>query len=85
MLRSSLDLPHQTELDITARHVARLGSPRVPSYTAVDARLAWRPREGLEWSIAGQNLFGSGHGEFTDRTTRTQFGRAVFVELVSRF
>jgi iron complex outermembrane receptor protein len=85
MLRSSLDLPHQTELDITARHVARLGSPYVPAYTAVDARLAWRPREALELSIAGQNLFASGHGEFTDRATRTQFDRAVFVELVSRF
>jgi iron complex outermembrane receptor protein len=85
MLRSSLDLPRQTELEITARHVSALAFPTVPAYTALDMRWAWRPRAGVELSIAGQNLLGPAHGEFTSVSTRTAFSRAVFLELVSRF
>ena len=33
--------------------------------------LGWRPRPNIDLSIAGQNLLGAGHGEFTDVTTRT--------------
>jgi iron complex outermembrane receptor protein len=84
-LRSSLDLPGQTELDLTARHVAELTQPLVPSYSTVDLRMSWRPRPDLELSVIGQNLVGPAHGEFTPLTTRTSFGRAVFVEVVSRF
>lgn len=41
-LRSAWDLTRQVELDATMRYVAALGAPRVPSYLALDARLAWR-------------------------------------------
>jgi iron complex outermembrane receptor protein len=85
LLRSSLDLPGQTELDLTARHVAQLTQPLVPSYLAVDMRLSWRPRADLELSVTGQNLVGPAHGEFTPLTTRTAFGRAVFFQVVGRF
>lgn len=85
MLRSSLDLPRQTELEITARHVSALAFPPVPAYTTVDMRWAWRPRTDVEFSIAGQNLLGPAHGEFTSVSTRTAFSRAVFLKLVSRF
>lgn len=84
-LRSSLDLGHQTEFDAGVRHVSALSSPAVPAYTAVDLRLAWRPRQDLELSVSGQNLFDAGHGEFTSVTTRSELGRAVFVRLVSRY
>ena len=85
MLRSSLDLPGQTELDVTARYVSELPSPQVPSYWALDLRWGWRPRPDLELSITGQNLLGPAHGEFGAASTRTAFSRAVFLELVSRF
>ena len=85
MLRSSLDLPRQMELDITARHVAELPLPNVPGYLAVDMRWGWQPRSGLEISITGQNLLGPPHGEFTEAQTRTAFSRAVFVECLIRF
>jgi iron complex outermembrane receptor protein len=85
LLRSSLDLPGQAELDLTVRHAAQLAQPLVPSYLAVDMRLSWRPRADLELSVTGQNLIGPAHGEFTPVTTRTAFGRAFFVEVVSRF
>jgi len=83
--RSSLDLSPQSEFDVVARRVSRRSSPAVPAYSAVDIRYGWRPRKGLELSVTGQNLFGKGHGEFTDVTTRTEVGRGVFINVVSRF
>lgn len=85
LLRSSLDLPWESELDLTMRHVSALSNPAVPAYTAVDIRVAWRPRPDLELSITGQNLFDRGHGEFTDVSTRTEIGRSVFFKILSRF
>ena len=85
LLRSSLDLPGQTEFDLTIRQVAELAQPLVPSYVAMDMRLSWKPRADLELSVTGQNLVGPAHGEFTSMTTRTAFGRAFFVKVVSRF
>jgi iron complex outermembrane receptor protein len=65
-LRSSFDLPKQTQFDLIGRYVSRLSgfTPSVPSYVAVDARLAWKPREQLELAIIGQNLFDSHHQEY---------------------
>ena len=84
-LRSSFDLPRQTELDITLRYVSRLALPVVPSYLAMDLRWGWRPRPDVEVSITGQNLLGPPHGEFTAEATRTAFSRAVVAELLWRF
>ncbi|MEA2342995.1 MAG: iron complex outerrane recepter protein [Thermoanaerobaculia bacterium] len=84
-LRSSLDLPRQGEFDVIARGVSERSNPTVPAYSAVDLRYGWKPRPGMELSVTGQNLFGKSHGEFTDITTRTEIGRAVFVKLVKRF
>jgi iron complex outermembrane receptor protein len=67
------------------RHTAALSNPVVPSYTAVDLRYGWKPRHDVEVSITGQNLFGGGHGEFSDVTTRTQLERSAFVKLLYRF
>jgi iron complex outermembrane receptor protein len=84
LLRSSLDLGPRTQFDLTWRYVGELSQPAVPSYTALDLRLGWRPRPNIDLSIAGQNLLGAGHGEFTDVTTRTDFKRAVFLKLEYR-
>lgn len=84
LLRSSLDLGPRTQFDVTWRYVGALSQPAVPSYTALDLRLGWRPRPNIDLSIAGQNLLGGGHGEFTDVTTRTDFKRAVFLKLEYR-
>jgi iron complex outermembrane receptor protein len=86
MLASSLDLPYRTEFDVRVRHVSELpGGPRVPAYTALDLRLGWKVRPDLELSVTGQNLFGSGHAEFTDPVTRTEFQRSVFIKALGRF
>jgi iron complex outermembrane receptor protein len=84
MLRSSLDIGPRTQFDVTLRYVGALSQPAVPSYTALDLRLGWQLRPNVDLSIAGQNLLGSGHGEFTDVATRTDIKRAVFVKLVCR-
>ncbi len=68
-LQSSFDLPHNIEFDLIGRYVDNLpGSPTGPktgieSYTALDARLAWKPRKGLEIAVVGQNLIGDNHLE----------------------
>jgi iron complex outermembrane receptor protein len=85
MLRSSLDLPHQSELDVILRRVAALSNPTVPAYSTVDLRYGWKPRRDIEVSITGQNLLGGGHGEFTSISTRTEHQRAVFLKLLSHF
>lgn len=84
-LRSSLDVSGYGEFDVIGRRVSERSLPAVPAYTALDVRFGWRPRRGIELSVTGQNLLGNGHGEFTDVSTRTEIGRAVFVDLVSHF
>jgi outer membrane receptor protein involved in Fe transport len=84
IVRSSLDIGPRTQFDLTMRYVGALAQPAVPSYTALDLRLGWKLRPNVDLSIAGQNLLGSGHGEFTDIATRTDIKRAVFVKLVCR-
>jgi iron complex outermembrane receptor protein len=83
-LRSQLDITERHEFDVMLRRVGSLpveaGLP-VPGYTAVDARLGWRPTRAMEMSLVLENLFDREHAEFT---TASQYGRAVFLKLVWR-
>ena len=81
ILRSSLDLPGQQEFDVMARHVSRLPNPSVPSYTAVDARYAWRLQKELEISVTAQNLFDKRHPESGAVATRSEIERGVFFKV----
>jgi iron complex outermembrane receptor protein len=82
-LRSSLDLPHEFESDLTVRHVSALSDPAVPGYYALDLGLGWHPKPGLSLQLGGENLLGGGHGEFTDITTRTEVGRTIAFRVVA--
>jgi iron complex outermembrane receptor protein len=62
-LRSSMDLPHNTELDVMARYVSELQALDIPDYFTVDVRLGWRPAENIELSLVGQNLIENRHLE----------------------
>jgi iron complex outermembrane receptor protein len=84
ILRSTLDLGARTEFDVTLRYVGALSQPAVPSYTALDLRVGWQLSSKVDLSLLGQNLLDSGHGEFTDVATRTDFKRAVFLKLLCR-
>jgi len=62
-LRSSMDLPHDTELDVMGRYVSELDGLDVPDYFTMDAQLSWRPTENLELSLVGRNLVEPRHVE----------------------
>jgi iron complex outermembrane receptor protein len=84
-LRSSLDLPHRTELDIDVRNVGRLPNPVVPSYTAVDMRIGWHVNNDVELSVVGTNLFDPEHPEFGAPGTRSEIGRGVYGKVLWHF
>lgn len=80
-LRSAFALSDNMQFDLAVRKVGALSNPGVPGYTAVDARLGWEMRRGLELSVYGHNL-GGGHGEYGPLATRTEVGRSLGVKLV---
>lgn len=79
-LRSSITLRAAHDLDTSIRHVGELPITRVPAYTAVDVRYAWRAYPGLELSLIGQNLFDARHAEHGD-STRAEFDRAFVAQI----
>ena len=81
-VRSSLDLPYGMSLDVGLRAIGALPNPPVPSYVALDARLAWVLARGVEFSLAGFNLTDSRHPEFGTPGTRSELGRRVVARLV---
>jgi iron complex outermembrane receptor protein len=64
MLRSSLDLPDRSQLDVIVRYVGALPNPSVPSYTVMDVRYGMPLRRDLELSFAARNLLDAPHAEF---------------------
>jgi len=85
MLRQSLDLPANLQMDLGFRFVGQIVNQTVPAYRELDARLAWLPRPWLEWSIAGQNLLHAHHPEFGAPATRKEAERNVTGKIVWRF
>ncbi len=83
-LGSSFDLGSNLELDFTVRRVGALPNPALPAYTALDARLGWRPRHDLEVSLAVQNLADPRHAEWGSAAARAQVERTAFVKIVWR-
>jgi iron complex outermembrane receptor protein len=64
-VRSYVELPGDFRLYAGVRYVAELSAQRVPSYTAVDASIEWRP-ESRPWSatLTVHNLNDDRHLEF---------------------
>ncbi len=76
-LRSSMDLSKAWELDLWVYYVDELSASsiiayqkeiEIDSYTSLNARLGWRPRKNLQFSLVGQNLQGGEHAEFAAET-----------------
>ena len=63
-LRSSLDLAAGLELDGALRHVGELTYLKLDSYLELDLCLGWRPADGVEFSLVGQNLLHARHPEY---------------------
>jgi iron complex outermembrane receptor protein len=64
-LHSFLTLPRNFELDTSLYHVSTRVTDSIPSYTRLDARLAWHVRENIELSAVMQNLLDGHHPEFS--------------------
>ena len=90
-VRSSFDLPGHVELDLIGRYVDSLAgfTPGIKGYIACDARLAWKPRENLEFAIVGQNLLDAHHPENGTnplvKTPLVEIRRGVYAEVTLRW
>jgi iron complex outermembrane receptor protein len=62
-LRSSMALGPSVDLHGALRYVGKLAALDVPEYLVADLRLAWRPADDLEFSIAGSHLLDNHHPE----------------------
>jgi iron complex outermembrane receptor protein len=80
-LRSTFNLSDNVDVDVGVRKVGPLPKPYVRGYAALDARVGWRPRKGMELSVVARNLNG-GHGEYGSELTRSEWGRSLGVKLV---
>lgn len=87
-LRSQLDISSQWEFDWILRFIDGLPNINVPSYFAFDVRLGWHPKENLEFSVVGQNLFDRYHPEFTPTETffsTTEIEQSVYGKVTWQF
>jgi iron complex outermembrane receptor protein len=89
-LWSQWDVSRQFECDIGVRYVDSLDALllRIPAYTEIEARLAWRPNRSCELAIVGNNLLQAHHQEFNPVIVfggDVQVDRAVYAKLTFRF
>jgi iron complex outermembrane receptor protein len=84
-LRSYLDLPGDTSLDVALYEV---GAHReVPAHLRLDARIAWRPKPALEIAAVVQDALEARHIEFSPGflTSPVLIQRAAYVKLTLRY
>jgi iron complex outermembrane receptor protein len=87
-VRSTFDLADDWDFDIWTRYVSELPERGVDAYFTFDLRLGWRPTDGVELAIVGQNLAASEHLEFTPElinTTPTEVQRSVYGKVTVNF
>jgi iron complex outermembrane recepter protein len=90
-LRSSMDLPYHTQLDLDGRWIDSLTINNgatlatVPSYFELNTRLAWQITKHVEVSVVGQNLLHTRHYEYgfpnspgTEQIVRSVYGKVSF-------
>jgi iron complex outermembrane receptor protein len=81
-VQSIVNLPWHLEFDQTYRYVGELPQYGVHPYNAVDARLGRRVGEGLDFSVAGQNLLRPSHPEFGEGFgTPVEIKRSIFASI----
>jgi iron complex outermembrane recepter protein len=83
-LRAQTDLPHDLRFDLGWRSVSALEGLGVDAYDSVNTRIAWRPLEDIELSVAVDNLFDNEHVEFSDDLrllSGAEIGRSFFARV----
>ena len=87
-LRSTIDLPHDLELDSQLRYVGPIDEYDIDSYFELDTRIGWNYSKQLEFSVAGRNLLHDQHQEFVSRLimiSPTDVPRSVYGKVTWRF
>jgi iron complex outermembrane receptor protein len=89
-LQSSWDLGDHWQFDVIGRYADALLSsipPQIPSYIAMDTRLAWRSGKNFEVSVAGRNLTHGQYSEFAPLTSTTAYkvGPEVYGQITWRY
>jgi iron complex outermembrane receptor protein len=82
-IRSSFDLPHRVEFDVTVRYSDSLKRGNIPTYTEMDLNLS-KDFSGWRVSLVGQNLVESHHKESTG-AFNTQVERGGYVKVTREF
>jgi iron complex outermembrane receptor protein len=77
-LRNIVTFTPEIEAMVALRYVDDLPNPAVPDYTEMDARVAWRPTEDLEFSISGHNLLHKSHPELGAFPARREIPRTIY-------
>ncbi len=86
--RTGFSLFDDIDVDIGVRFASRLRQDQIGDYVAADARIAWRPANGVELSLSAQNLFHDNEPEFvseTPQTPRSNIQTSVFGQLRIKF
>ena len=87
-VRTGFSLFDDIDVDIGVRFASRLRQDQIGDYVAADARIAWRPADGVELSLSAQNLFHDNEPEFvseTPQTPRSNVQTSVFGQLRIKF
>jgi iron complex outermembrane receptor protein len=87
-VRSSLDLPHNFQQDVTLRYVGKLAGLNIPEYYSLDAHLLWKATPHVELSLGGKNLLNNEHLEFRPdfiNTSPTQVKRTFSAAITVKF
>jgi hypothetical protein len=84
-LRSFLDLPGRTSLDVALYQVGRRRD--VPAHLRLDARLGFRPSKALEISAGFQDLLEARHAELAPGllTSPALVERGAYVKVTLRY
>jgi len=96
-LRSSMNLPYQTELDLWARYTGKLAFANdrattfttlpIGGYTELDVRISWHVTSALELSLIGKNLLHSRRLEYIQELNiqPTYLSRSAFAKATLNF
>ncbi|OWK27853.1 TonB-dependent receptor plug domain-containing protein [Sphingomonas mucosissima] len=87
-MRNSMDFGERASLDTQLRYVSSVAGGMIPAYVGGDVRLTYRPFEGVELSMVGENLFGKRRAEFTQPYIQAPIAyvpRSVSIQARARF
>jgi iron complex outermembrane receptor protein len=86
-VRSHVNLDEQWEFDQMLYYNDNLPSEDVANYVKLDLRVGWKPMDGVEFSLVGQNLLEDAHQEFSPflYSVPTEVGRSAYGSVTLRF